>query len=523
MPSRIVQFNNVASHGIVRDVPAIELPAQVDALAWSDGQNIRFDDGKVEKFLGESLQLSASATCMWADWAGYASDGQEGLWAYAQDGGGGANSPLRLASLISSGANALITVTAGWTGADPWNLHGCRFAPFFLINDARGRAPVFIRVTTAPSVNLLMYSTATSWDARGEGAHVIRKFGRFLVALGQGPLTQPQSDYVHWSTDAASESMPGTWAIDDTTENAGRTPLHGAGEFADLLPMGEDAIVYKQYGAWRMRFIGGNNVFDFEQLQNVKGMFWRDCGVVVDDRTHVVLGSEDIYRTDGISSASIIDKRRRRYIFDRIKRGNNAFAKVMMNHERDEVWFALPLQTALFPTIIYTYNLKDDTWGERDVSSNFMNLAGGAAGRLDEVLLSTTQRDTLKLGRRMVSVSQAGLSICDETFQLNSTVMTSYIRRTGLDFEKPGITKLLRKVWPRMTATSGSVQVRVGTQKHPEDTVTWSAYRTFTPGTDDAVTFDAKGRYHAIEFKSSADMNWTLSGFEVEIRDGGRY
>ncbi len=539
MTSRLVRFDNVATHGIVRDTPPIELPAAQDGLAWTDGQNIRFHDGKAEKFLGEVVLFSTSATCLWAEWCGLGPDANDRvLWAFLQD---NIPNPLNLINVATAGAatNPIpLPATTAWTAAGRFEMQGCHFPPYMVINAWRrsglGVNPVQFVVTVTPTASFqsMVYdaSAGTTWGGLGYTAKVIRPLGRFLVALAYDDGTYTP-DGVWWSTDAAANAMPGTWNPADTTENAGQTELPGSGEMIDLVPLREDGIIYKQYGAWRMRFVGGANVFDFEQIFERHGMFARDCGVALEDR-HIVLGTDDVYMHNGVRATSIADRRTRRYIMDRMRRGITA-AKLIHNQERGEVWFAIDQQDEdnhrnFVPNIVHVYDYLNDTWGTRDIPvSTAQNFAGGPLPKRVSLTVYgftvTNTSETYGFARRIARTSDVGIHITDTEFSMNGTVMTSYVQRTGLDFDNPGQVKLLRKVWPRMTATSGSVEIRVGTQKHPEDTVTWSDYRTFTPGTDDAVTFDAKGRYHAIEFRSSANMNWTLSGFEVEIRDGGRY
>ena len=51
MPDQVIPIQDIASAGIVQDMPSVSLPPNV----FSDAQNVRFRDGAVKKFPGESL------------------------------------------------------------------------------------------------------------------------------------------------------------------------------------------------------------------------------------------------------------------------------------------------------------------------------------------------------------------------------------------------------------------------------------------------------------------------------------
>ena len=79
--------------------------------------------------------------------------------------------------------------------------------------------------------------------------------------------------------------------------------------------------------------------------------------------------------------------------------------------------------------------------------------------------------------------------------------------------------KLATRMWPRMTG--GPVNIQVGSQEEIGGDVTWPTAKVFTPGTDNYVDFEANGRLLAIRFESSADISWSLEGYDLEVMNLG--
>ena len=52
----ILPVRNVGANGIIRDIPSVLLPVE----GWSDGKNVRFDNGSVSKMLGHTQEFSVT-------------------------------------------------------------------------------------------------------------------------------------------------------------------------------------------------------------------------------------------------------------------------------------------------------------------------------------------------------------------------------------------------------------------------------------------------------------------------------
>ena len=55
-----------------------------------------------------------------------------------------------------------------------------------------------------------------------------------------------------------------------------------------------------------------------------------------------------------------------------------------------------------------------------------------------------------------------------------------------------------------------------------DEPVKWDGPITFIPNSQSKVSVRATGKLLAVRFETKSDTNWTLSGLEFEIEQGGR-
>jgi len=67
------------------------------------------------------------------------------------------------------------------------------------------------------------------------------------------------------------------------------------------------------------------------------------------------------------------------------------------------------------------------------------------------------------------------------------------------------------------------INVRIGTQRLPDGSVTWQSSQSFNPAVDRYVDVTAVGEGIAIEFSSNVAGDWKLHGYTLELQGGGRH
>jgi len=109
----------------------------------------------------------------------------------------------------------------------------------------------------------------------------------------------------------------------------------------------------------------------------------------------------------------------------------------------------------------------------------------------------------------------------------DTALMTSYVERTGLSLNaqgQPDFTgvKRISAIYPKMSINgTDSINVYLGVSMSSEETVTWKSAVSFNPDTQSKVSVRGTGKYYAIKFESTSDMDWELDGYALEIDDAG--
>ena len=109
----------------------------------------------------------------------------------------------------------------------------------------------------------------------------------------------------------------------------------------------------------------------------------------------------------------------------------------------------------------------------------------------------------------------------------DTALMTSYVERTGLSLNaqgQPDFTgvKRISAIYPKMSINgTDSINVYLGVSMSSEETITWKDAVSFNPDTQSKVSVRGAGKYYAIKFESTSDMDWELDGYALEIDNAG--
>lgn len=561
----IVPFDNVGAVGIVKDLPAHELPPE----AWSEGQNVRFADGKAEKFTGESVVYNTSASVTEAIaidpwWLLTVQTDANYYWLYA-----GKNHVYAAANNQINNKITRISASATLTATDVlysstanirWN--GGVLGGIPIINNGIDPPQMWSPPSISTRLAPLTYdsSAGTTWASAAVTAKVIRPFKNYLIALDvtKGGTHHPYM--VKWSHGADIGAVPESWDETDPSKDAGEFNLAQTyGHVLDCLPLRDINIVYKEDAIWGMQYIGGSFIFRFFEISRALGALSRDCATDLLTR-HVVFGDSDVVVHDGQTVESIIDRRWRKWLYQNIDTTYFENCFIARNLLKNEVWLCFPEQGTARPffcTKALVWNFRENTFAVRELS----NIAHAREGIVD--LLSSIKTwasvspttwggyvgawgarsfnpsvDKLLLARPEPDSATASpapkLLLADDTEQFNGVNMQAYVERTGLAFTRldrlgnPKIdtqsVKYARAVWPRIEANTGTkVNVYVGGQGFVGDAVNWSGPHTFTVGESIKVDVRVTDRLLGVKFETSANVSWKLTGFDLDVDIVGRY
>lgn len=510
----ITTVGPLGKYGIVKDAEPQELPDN----AWSDGANVRFRDGAMERMKGEQKIFDTPAVTPY--WLQPFYQGTSIFWIHAGTGAvyadtGAARTNITPASAPTGG------VDDRWTGGV---LNGVLVANNGLDN------PYYWGGT-----GILLPLPA--WPASTK-AKSVRPFKNVLVALG---INKAGTDYPHmvkWSDAAVPGSIPGSWDHTDKTRLAGELDLaDDPSRMVDQLILGDANIIYKENAMYAMRASGGLSVFSFQKLPDSVGALARGC-VAITPMGHVVLTHGDVVLHAGQGVRSIINNKLRKWLFQTIDTTNRARSFVTTNPAAKEVLVCFPALGDTACTLAAVWNWADDTWSIRTLD----NVTYGATGQLasgvtnswdtqayawqdaaqawDEDALSPAQE------RLILCSSSPLITASDVTGTRNGAAYTSYAERVGMTLGDPNRVKTVRGLRVRLDASVGTkVQIEVGGAMDPQSAITWSAPVVYEVGVTQYSQIDtfATGRFIAVRVMSLDNQPWRMTSYDRDFILGGQY
>jgi hypothetical protein len=526
MPS--LEFNDLGKIGLVKDTPAYMLPPE----AFSTLLNMRVVDDGLQKIGGWTSALGAPSVA--PHFLMPISTSAQAFWLYAG---------LTKIYAIDGVSHVNITrqsagVDVNYTVANGNNWNGTIIAGVPVLNNGTD-LPQF---WGSPSTGTKM-ANLTNWNSNHR-AKFIRAFGPYLVA---GNITKSGANYAHmikWS-DAVSNpgTVPGSWDESDTTTDAGEYELPdvNSGVLLDALPLQSKLFLYKEGSIWAMRYIGGRFIFSFENFLETVGLLAPRCVTITGDGLrHVVATQDDIIVHNGNSATSILDTRMRRTLFNELDTTNYLNSFMFTHPQYNEVWFCYVPSGETAPTKALVWNYKKNFLFEVD-GITFTNAALGTVETATEELWSdgtdTWAQDTGPwaelLRRKLIVVSPANTKFysLDTGLTRDGLAFSATAGREGLSIigkKRDGspivdhqILKFVRDVWPKIQG--GPVSIRIGFQDVVDGAVRWSDSFTFNPTTMVKAPAVGMGRAVAVEFSTTASVNWRLDGWKMDFEIGGNY
>jgi len=519
-----IPIHNIGSIGVVRDLP----PHLLAPEAWSNAQNIRFQDNKVLKFTGHSAVFGPPSIA--PHWALAVQTATDTFWLYA--------GLAKVFMLEQGGVHTDITRAIGgdYTGAasDKWN--GGILAGIPVITNGldvpQSWSPISVSQVL---VDLPNWPAATT-------AKYMRAFKNFLVALHITESGIAKPHMVKWSHPADPGAVPSSWDAADATSDAGEVELSDsqAGVIQDARLLRDILVIYKDNSTWGMQHIGGRFIFRFFPMFASTGILTNRCVSALPNASqHFVMTGDDLIIHNGQSIESVVDKLWKRFINNNINPDRLAASFTLSNPIEDEMWFCFAEIGSTLPSLAITWSTKTGAIGIRELSE----AAFIAEGVVDETgVLQSWNSDAQAwdddastwqarqffpqaLSLLQLDPTNTKLFKLDDTNQFNLANMTSFVEREGIALVgtdrngRPKVDvsrrKLAKRVWVK--AEGGPFEVRVGSQQFIDGPITYEPAVTFTPGTDQYVDASANGPLLAIRFQSSTNVGWELHGYDMDI------
>ena len=369
----------------------------------------------------------------------------------------------------------------------------------------------------------------------------LRPYKFHLIAM---QITGPQGldpTLLLWSDAAAPGQVPQSWTPGPGSEAGDNVLGDETGALIDGLGLRDDFIIYKQRSVYIMSYIAGDEVMAFRKLFTNLGALNRNC-IAEHQGRHYVLGDGDLYIHDGQTIQSIADSRVKREFFQLIDERFFRAAFVAINKVENEVYFMAPQGGFPESRIAAIYDIDADSWGVREIPS----CTHAAAG----TVITSTQPgigqdwDTFPTfwnfaNRKWNEQSQTLGTVLDGLLfaqpvgprvmfldgDVTNRGLTIDARLDWLthDMGSPERMKMLRKIWPSITAPTGTpITIRGGAQVELADGINFDT-QVFEVGVDKSVDVLVEGKYLSVQFESEVDVIWEMSSFALEYEDRGEF
>lgn len=505
----------LGQYGLVADQPAQELPPN----GISSASNVRFRNGSAERFGGHASIFTTPSVIPY-HLAAYGTADKR-YWIHSG-----------IASTFADDGTTRTDITGtAFTGAIDDRFTGGALHGLFILNNGVDQ-PKYWDGNTANNL-----ATLTAWDSNWR-VKFIRPFRNYLV---YGFPTKSGSAYPHtvgWSAAADPGTLPTTYDPASTTTDAGDVPL---GETPDLLvdglPLGEIFVIYKEQSAYRMEYIGGQQVFAFKRIPGNFGMLARGCAAAT-PKGHVVLANGDVVLVDGFGEPQSLMTGRLRDWFFKTQLDATYYTRswVAANPAKSEVWIAYPSVGVDTPDAALVWNWVDNTWGVRDLPNATCAANGllyyptgtsydAAVGSYDEAAGAYDSTDFTPSDARFVMGSTApALYLADSGNTYGGANIAAQIERTGLVFGDPDIVKTWLSMTPRISAAAGTrVYIQFGGSMTADTEPTWSEAIPFVVGTDFKAYGFSTGRYLSYRIYSNGAQGWSVKSIDCDVKAMGKY
>ena len=518
MPT-IVEIDDIAAAGVVRDEPAYMLPPET----WSTALNMRSRDNGMVRMEGWTQIFGTPPVA--PHFAMPVISPSTAFWLYTS---------LAKGYVYDGASHTDLTRAVGgdYTAANTRDWNGTIFGGIPILNNGADVPQYWAALSTGTKLAAL-----PNWPGTLR-AKVVRSLGAYMFGFNctKGATVFPHM--VKWSAEALQPgSPPPSWDETDVTLDAGEYDLYdvNSGVIKEAITYSSQIYVYKEQSTWTIRFVGGRAVFSILPLYETTGILAPRCAVVTGDgKNQVVVTQDDFIIHNGGQPASILEKKLRREIFGKIDTANYENCFLYVDPASNEVVWAYPESGMTQPNKGVVFNYKSGAVTEID-GITYRNAATGRIEAISEELWSdgtdTWDDDTgswnTQERRRTVLISPANTKfykLNDGLLRDGSTFLGT-LQRTGLSIlgrKRTGrwivdhqIRKMVDRIWPKIK--NGSAQLRFGFQQLVDGPVTWSAPVSFDPTTQVFCDPDPplEGRAVAIEFVCAGDFR--LDGYKLNV------
>ena len=536
----LVPFRDLGTRGIIKDLPPTDLPLE----AYTGGCNVRFANGYSMRAPSWRTPNTDLAFTPQGAFRYTPPNGPDITFVPTNVGRVWQRNSGSVLSDVSVSGHVNNTANTQFTGS---SLGGVAYL------NRETHAPMYF----GPGSSL--FAPIPGWTSTHR-CEVFRTFKDFLVAFNVNKNGSLFPSMVKWSDTALAGAPPTSWDHTDPTKLAGETILAELkGGIVDALVLRDAMFVYGSGEVWIMEFVGGQFIFRFRRVFDDGGIINRNCALEVAGK-HFVFGNDDIYVHDGVQRQSIAEGRIRDYVFRNINLSTLNRCFVAHNVVSKEIMFCYVSGDGQVEpgftggngcnrAVVYCY--ANDTWGITDLpnvvgpmslapsaqavtystaSATYETFGGSyqeSAGSSRLLPIATIQNlGTTIVGHRLSlldNVEVASLS----SYPLDMPLFRpAYLEKEHIDLDNMGakltMFKTVNSVVPQMNMPgSNPVQFQFGANDLHGKSPSWDDPITYDPDLDYQIDTRVSGRYLAFRVSVSTPNDFTISGFDADIKSNG--
>ena len=374
-------------------------------------------------------------------------------------------------------------------------------------------------------------ATLTGWDTNHR-CEAIRSFKAYLIALNVTKTSTNYASMVKWSDAAAPGAIPSLWAAAADNDAGEVDVAETPDSIVDGRALGDTFVIYKSASMYAMQYVGGNDIFRFSRLPGDHGMLAQNCAADC-PMGHVVLTASDVIVHNGTGPTSILDSKMRRWLFSQIDSTYATRSFLVANHAWSEVWICYPMPGSTACTRALIWNYKTNTFGVRELpnvtAGDFGPMVATASDQWKDDTETwnddTTTWDQIDISnadkRVLMSSTDSKIYLMDSSQSFAGTAYTSTLERTGIAFGNPVKSKLIRAIYPRIDAPTGTqLSIQVGAAMDAERSPGWSTAVTYTVGSSYKADVMCAGRFLGLRISGAAG-SWRLKSLDIDFIEQG--
>ncbi len=362
------------------------------------------------------------------------------------------------------------------------------------------------------------------WTAT-ETCKFIHPFRFHLFAMGIDGPAGAFENQIKWSDAAFPGNVPAEWVASPSNEAGDVTLSDTPGSIISAANLRGTLLIYKNQSIHTANYVGGQEIFAFATIFSQIGALTRHSVVDINGR-HLVVSDGDIAVTDGATIQSVVQNRRRRFLFRQLDQDNYRNLFCVFHPETNEVWVCFPEAGSSLCTRAMIYDVANDAWGDRALPG----IAHGAIGVINDVATDETwDADNETWDADLTTWNQQNFSLASDELVLANVTDTeldavnrgsqnfiSLVQKYSMDFGEPERYKFVKRMHVRIEADPSIVFVaRLGSQDTAEGPITWQPNVTFSSqdGFIDALTL---GRFISFEIAAETDRTFRITGVDLE-------